>query len=884
MKCSRSTLLWLVVCSCCIIAGCNSDGADPAVDGDTDTEQTEGDDEVAVDVGERLTEGQVRVGKVTDASQLLGGIKPQGQVGDFKMYNAKIACIIEGLRPSDGYYNEGALIAEADIIRPGDEPGGNRFGEIMAGFEMRTFVPQTVEVVNDGSNGEAAVLRFTGDDGYFPFISNLLEGIIDFEDLEISLALEYTLEPDADHVDMRFIVTNTGSQYLDMEFVMMAFTMGDGLENFFPTHGFDAGMVSGKFPAFVAAGDDVAYGFKPDRGMVNFLLTYEGIVIPTYDKEFIAPGGSVDVVTHFFVTDGSYEPMRVGFAALDGDTGETFNLSGVVKNEATGDPIPRARVQVVLQETEKTDAGNYVTNMLTDENGAYSLNLPGGDYGILATASHNRFSPTVHVPLTGDATQDLEVEGLATVSITITDDADAALPAKVTFIPLDGVRHIDAKFYRYPFRGNIEKVYFAKGGIEDILVRPGTYTIYVSRGFEYSREQTEVTLDAETVTTLGVTLIREVDTSGYIASDFHLHGMASPDSHTDYHTKARAYAAEGVEIPVNTDHDYIVDISQDITDTGLDAWVADIVGEEVTTYVYGHFNVFPVYDLLDYTAINNGALDWYDKPGSQMVDEMMGDASKKRIVQINHPRIASIGGWFSSIKLDSENGVIGNRQHWSPNFNAIEIINGSEVATAESETLPDWYSFLNRGYLVTGSSGSDSHDPLDNPVGKVRNYVRITDDDPAAFDRDEFIDNIIAQKMTVTTGPFVTVEMTDAGDSVTAGMGDMLSTAGSVNLHIRVQAAGWVPVDSVTIIGNGEEVQQFDVAAGDSVVRFDQTVTLTPGMDTWYVVVVRGQGDMFPVVYKPTAIAFTNPIYVDHDEDGAMTPLLPDFILEGDMR
>jgi len=879
MKPVKIALIWLFVCSFFIVAGCGSDSEEQTVDGDADTEQAE--EESTVDVGVRLSDGEVRLGKVMDAAQLLGGIKPQGKVGDYKMYNSKVAYIIEDMRPSDGYYNEGALIAEADIVRPEGEASCNRFGEIMAGFEMRTFVPKTVEVVNDGSNGEAAVLRFTGDDGYFPFISNLLDGIISFEDLDISLVLEYILEPDADHVEMRFIVTNESNRYLEMEFVMMAFTMGDGLENFFPSNGFDAGMVSGKFPAFVALADDVGYGFKPGRGVMSFLLTYEGIVIPTYEKEMIAPGTSIDVITHFFVTDGSYEAMRQGFEVLDGETPETFTLSGTVKDEESGEAIANARVQVLDNSVDKEEE-NYFTNMLTDENGVYSMKLPAGDYSVLATADHNRFSTTETVALSGDATHDITVEGLARVTVTITDDTGATLPAKINFVPVDGVRRVDSRFYKYPYRGSVERVLFSTGGPEELYIRPGTYTVHASRGFEYSWEQTEVTLDAGSMTNLDFSLVREVDTTGYLAGDFHLHGMASPDSHNDYDTKARAYAAEGVEVPINTDHDFILDISNYITEAGLEAWVADIVGTEVTTYVYGHFNVFPLYDLMDPTAINNGAIDWYDKPGSLLVDEMMGDGATTRIVQINHPRIASIGGWFSSIKLDSENGVIGNQQHWSPNFNAIEIINGSQFSVAENETLPDWYSFLNRGYVVTGSSGTDSHDPYIEPVGKVRNYVQVTNDDPAALDRDEFIENVVAQKMIVTSGPFMTVEMTDDGGA-TAGMGDMLSAPGTVHLHLQVQAASWVPVHTIHIMANGEEIQQFDISAEEGVVRFDQTIDLTPERDTWYVVVVRGNGDMFPVLNKPTVLSFTNPIYVDFDEDGVITPLLPDFVLEGEL-
>ena len=54
--------------------------------------------------------------------------------------------------------------------------------------------------------------------------------------------------------------------------------------------------------------------------------------------------------------------------------------------------------------------------------------------------------------------------------------------------------------------------------------------------------------------------------------------------------------------------------------------------------------------------------------------------------------------------------------------------------------------------------------------------------------------------------------------------------------------------------------------------------TLTPRVDTWYVVVVRGNRSLAPVVPKlgdrdVLPFAFTNPIWVDVDGDGKFTPV-----------
>jgi hypothetical protein len=99
-----------------------------------------------------------------------------------------------------------------------------------------------------------------------------------------------------------------------------------------------------------------------------------------------------------------------------------------------------------------------------------------------------------------------------------------------------------------------------------------------------------------------------LDTTGFISSDYHVHQVNSPDSRVALGTRAISFAAEGVENLVATDHDAITDMTPAIAARGLSAFLSSTIGEEVTTFDYGHFNSYPQGE--DPTRVSNGATDW----------------------------------------------------------------------------------------------------------------------------------------------------------------------------------------------------------------------------------------------------------------------------------
>src|SRR5690606_1537890 len=113
-------------------------------------------------------------------------------------------------------------------------------------------------------------------------------------------------------------------------------------------------------------------------------------------------------------------------------------------------------------------------------------------------------------------------------------------------------------------------------------------------GYEYSRIETQVTVPADGEAALTARLERLIDTSGWLSIDTHMHSGPSADSPVPIPTRIRAAAAEGLEVPVATDHEASVGLQAGIEQTGRIAFVATITGEEVTAVMPEHLTMFPV--------------------------------------------------------------------------------------------------------------------------------------------------------------------------------------------------------------------------------------------------------------------------------------------------
>ncbi|GDX81812.1 hypothetical protein LBMAG42_36230 [Deltaproteobacteria bacterium] len=227
--------------------------------------------------------------------------------------------------------------------------------------------------------------------------------------------------------------------------------------------------------------------------------------------------------------------------------------------------------------------------------------------------------------------------------------------------------------------------------------------------------------------------------------------------------------------------------------------------------------------------------------------------------------------------------------------------------------VDDWFSLLNTGVRLTALGNSDTHSRFSIEAGCPRNYVYVDHDDPATLDEQAVADAVKAGHVVASYGPFI--RFTANADAM---IGDTLTdTDGNVSLHIEVQAPTWMAVDRVELYQNGALIHEWEGLDPD-VLKFAQDLDVAVTKDSWFVVIALGDGDLSPV-FTPVEIppvelqdvviealstvpaisafvspgvpvprdgpvlpyALTNPIWVDVDGDGEITPPgIPEFMRE----
>ncbi len=402
------------------------------------------------------------------------------------------------------------------------------------------------------------------------------------------------------------------------------------------------------------------------------------------------------------------------------------------------------------------------------------------------------------------------------------------------------------------------------GGRVDLAVLPGTYVVVAGRGMEYSIARKKVTVSAGQVAQVEMSLVREVDTTGYVAADLHLHTLTF-SGHGDSLLEERliSLAGEGVEFAVATDHNHVTDYRPIAKAVKVDRHVHSISGNEVTTKTMGHFNAYPLDPAKP--PVRTDA-----KNVRQLLRWIRKDRDVK-VVQLNHPRWPKFD-YFAAFGLDPETGLYG--EEFEASFDAMEIMNGNKLMgwddEPKSDVRKDWYNLLNRGLRFTAVGNSDSHTVWKSLAGVPRNYIASSQDDPTALDTDELIESILKRRVTVSSGLFVTMEVN--GEPMG---GEVSAPGGRVEVLVSLRASSWLKAEKVDLVVNGETVKTLNVPppADGAPTFFKERVMLELPRDGWIIAAASGPQVTHPLYPKPLGVhGVTNPVWVDADGDGRFTP------------
>jgi len=544
-------------------------------------------------------------------------------------------------------------------------------------------------------------------------------------------------------------------------------------------------------------------------------------------------------------------------------------------------------------------SGAPLTELRPDEDGHFQLRLPLGRYRARALAPGDR-ETTYEFEITEDAASHrLPI-------IRLGRPAWVRLPSdfigRLTFLNADGsgpavfgANLLGQKIGEELIPSGLEAPFVNLAGSpvdpDRVALSPGHYRVVVVRGPEYEAREIELEVRAGETTPLALEpLARIALTPSWLSVDFHVHSGESFDSSLPQPHQIAAFAASGAEVLVATEHDRIFDPRPAIAATGLGHQLVSITGVEVTSayeggdspYATGHLNAFPVEPVPG--SYRQGAPDL---EGRRLRDALVDMAAlpSTPFVQMNHPRPGE--GEAEGDLYFSHLGVVGEpfdptrplTQY--PNAALVEKspvhggrdldYDGVELMNAESllryrRVRADWFSLMLQGERIVGTANSDSH-RLGVIVGLPRTYVAVAQDTLEDFSESVLMHSLRKGAAWGTTGPLIDVNL----DGSALGA---LHSGTSGTLHLAVEAAPWVPIAEWRAYVNGELVHRAPIAAGESA-----ELPLVFAEDAFVTVEVEGPAEglyaeAFP---KFVPFAFTNPIFVDADRNGAFdAPGLPD--------
>jgi len=543
-------------------------------------------------------------------------------------------------------------------------------------------------------------------------------------------------------------------------------------------------------------------------------------------------------------------------------------------------------------------SGAPFTVLRPGDDGSFALRLPPGAYRARAVANAAR-STTIEFEVTADpdgqALPPIEVGASAWVRPPDDFIGRLIFISEETGIPaLFDSDLLGLKFGRDSIRSGREASFVNRAASPNepprVPIEPGHYRVVAVRGPEY--EARELRLEARAGQEVRLTippLARVAPTPGWIAADFHVHSAQSFDSSLPAVEQAVAFAASGAEVLVATEHDRIIDPSPAIEAAGVAGQLVGVTGIEVTSsyqggdspFATGHLNAFPMTPRPDRYRQGAPTLE-----GRRLRDALVDIAALEPapFVQMNHPRPsqeASDGDlYFTHLGVAGEPYDPTKPLTTSPNavliekspahggrdldYHGVELMNGASLLRYR-RTRADWLSLLLQQERIVGTANSDSHRKSEL-VGLPRTYVAHEPDRLADFDESRLMAALRAGRAWGTTGPLLRVRLDDAT------LGELHRGRAGI-LHVAVDAAPWVPVSEWRAYVNGELVHRAPIAAGETA-----ALPLAFARDAFVTVEVEGEAaGLYAEAYPDfVPFAFTNPIFVDVDGNGAFdAPGLP---------
>ena len=551
--------------------------------------------------------------------------------------------------------------------------------------------------------------------------------------------------------------------------------------------------------------------------------------------------------------------------------------------DITFDAEPNAKPQTLLIRQRQVKARWPV--LLNNQRIGYLLNIDSKlVHSVTVPAGKLRAGKNTLSIVAPKTTDDIEVGPIqltavaeaqlfaAPLTVSVADSKTAnAIPCRITVVNEDGALTAlrPAPNQQLAHRPG---VVYVSSGTARLNLLPGRYTIYASRGFEYSVAKQTVTVNSGKTAHVRLMLRHEVPTPGLIATDTHIHTLTR-SGHGDSTEVERMHtiAGEGIEFAVATDHNHHADYRPVQKTTGTTAFFTAVTGNEVTTNA-GHFNAFPI---VPSSAVPDAKLtDW-----SKLIPAIRATPDV-RVIVLNHPRNTHSG--FSPVAPEHFNRVTGRNLYGEPySFDAMEVVTSAAMQSDYMAPYRDWFAMLNWGHNVAGVGSSDTHDVSRFILGQARTYVECPDTNPAKLDVAKACESFRRMHAYISMGLLTMIKVDGryrAGDFVKSLKKEMA-------VSVQVLGPSWAKADRLDIYANGQMIYTQPIKPSSTIEKAKLNLTLpSPKHDTHLIAIATGPGITEPFwesprpyvptsrKHEPRVQGATNPIFLDGDGDGKYTP------------
>ena len=592
----------------------------------------------------------------------------------------------------------------------------------------------------------------------------------------------------------------------------------------------------------------------------------------------LSPGEELTVRRLLAVGTSPAEAMGV-VAATQGPTGAA--VFHVAEEGAAATAIATATIEI-------TTADRKIIVAYPNDEGKASIALPAGDYTVRVLDAGR--APALHalrVIAGEESVLPSVLSARSGVQFAISDAAvqGSTLPCKVQFHGINGTPTPDLGPENRA-HGCKEQWHSANGNFF-VPITPGSYRVIVTRGPEYSHYSAEIEVKPGATIKVETALQRMVDTTGWVATDFHNHSTPSGDNTCKTDDRIINLVAEHIEFAPTTEHNRIYDWAPHIASLKLEDYISTIPGLELTGSG-AHFNTFPLKP--EPTRQDGGAPVWDPDPRiNALALRQHQGYNSDRYIQINHPDLAE-----NFVDRDGDGAVDGGFAFLGGLIDAYETQNYLGVGILKKEPFEVrppfsggsrvsynrefiWLQFLNQGMRLWGVAVADAHSVWGNGVGAWRTYVQSSKELPKEIDPKEMASNARKGRMMLTTGPFLTATVNGS-----ALPGDEIKTnENKVKLAVRVQCNDWMDIDRVQVLVNGRQEDSLNFTRAthpamfaDGVVKFDQTIDVPIAGDSHIIAVAMGEGFTIKTGFGNSTqsemepCAYHNPIFIDQGGDG----------------